>query len=114
MVSRQPRVLGGGDRCSVVWTGENWRSTLACKLAQWESLRVGFEEFDIFDETKRKLESEGWAVTLVERMQPPGDQYLVIATNDEKGQRVEGFGETPVEAIMQVWGALHPHDAFAS
>jgi hypothetical protein len=74
---------------------------------------VGFEGFDLYDETKRKLEREGWAVSLVERMQPPRDQYLIVAAN-EKGQRVEGVGETPVEAIMQVWMTLHPHDAFPS
>jgi hypothetical protein len=33
---------------------------------------VGFDGFDIYDETMRKLEREGWAVRLVERMQPPG------------------------------------------
>ena len=71
---------------------------------------MGFEGFDIYDETKRKLESEGWAVRLVERMQPPG--YLVIAKNEEKGgQPVQGAGETPARAMMRVWGIVHPHDA---
>jgi hypothetical protein len=70
---------------------------------------VGFEGFDIYDETKRKLESEGWAVRLVERMQPPG--YLVIAKNEKTGQPVQGAGETAARAMMQVWAILHPHDA---
>jgi hypothetical protein len=71
---------------------------------------VGFEGFDIYDETKRKLESDGWTVQLVERMQAP-DKYLVIATNEKKGQPVQGPGETPVMAMMHIWAILHPHDS---